>query len=75
MACTFKHVLIRLFLIIQEMSADVYSSLLKGLTMPDTGDISCYPVRVSAAGAITELVEVCCPQQILSLCNLSEAVF
>ncbi|KAI8561936.1 hypothetical protein RHMOL_Rhmol04G0380500 [Rhododendron molle] len=41
----------------EEMSADVYSSLLKGLTMPDTGDISCYPVRVSAAGAITELVE------------------
>ncbi|KAF7145239.1 hypothetical protein RHSIM_Rhsim04G0246500 [Rhododendron simsii] len=41
----------------EEMSADVYSSLLKGLTMPDMGDISCYPVRVSAAGAITELVE------------------
>lgn len=40
------------------MSADVYSSLLKALTSPDMGDISCYPVRVSAAGAIAELVEV-----------------
>ncbi|KAL6952985.1 hypothetical protein U1Q18_041395 [Sarracenia purpurea var. burkii] len=39
------------------MSADVYSSLLKALAMPDMGDITCYPVRVSAAGAITELVD------------------
>ncbi|KAL8100484.1 hypothetical protein AgCh_032661 [Apium graveolens] len=41
----------------EDMSADVYSSLLKALTLPDMGDISCYPVRVSAAGAIAELVE------------------
>lgn len=41
----------------EEMSADVYSSLLKALTIPDMGDISCYPVRMSAAGAIKELVE------------------
>lgn len=48
-----------LILLLQDMSADVYSSLLKALTLPDMGDISCYPVRVSAAGAIAELVEVC----------------
>ncbi|GMP76154.1 hypothetical protein CsSME_00032952 [Camellia sinensis var. sinensis] len=41
----------------EEMSADIYSSLVKAFSMPDMGDISCYPVRVSAAGAITELVE------------------
>ena len=58
-ASTSKQILTRLFSIIQELSTDVYSSLLKALTMPDMEDISCYPVRVSAAGAITELVEVC----------------
>lgn len=42
----------------QEMSADVYSSLLKALAMPDKEDTSCYPVRVSAAGAIATLLEV-----------------
>lgn len=42
----------------QEMSADVYCSLLNALNMPDNGDTSCYPVRVSAAGAIAELLEV-----------------
>lgn len=42
----------------QDMSSDVYSSLLKALASPNVGDISCYPVRVSAAGAIAELVEV-----------------
>nr|XP_043608591.1 importin beta-like SAD2 homolog [Erigeron canadensis] len=41
----------------EEMSSDVYSSLLKALMMVDTEDISCYPVRVSAAGAIAQLVE------------------
>ena len=40
------------------MSAVIYTSLLKALTMPDTEDTSCYPVRVSAAGAIMELLEV-----------------
>jgi hypothetical protein len=40
------------------MSADVYSSLLKALAMPDKEDTSCYPVRVSAAGAIAKLLEV-----------------
>ncbi|XP_071706756.1 importin beta SMX1 [Rutidosis leptorrhynchoides] len=41
----------------EEMSSDVYTSLLKALTMVDTEDISCYPVRVSAAGAIAQLAE------------------
>ncbi|XP_052204789.1 uncharacterized protein LOC127809769 isoform X3 [Diospyros lotus] len=41
----------------EEMRADVYSSLLTALTMPDMGHISCYPVRVSAVGAIAELIE------------------
>lgn len=41
----------------EEMTADVYTSLLKALTMEDTDDISCYPVRISAAGAIAQLVE------------------
>ncbi|XP_077240476.1 ARM repeat superfamily protein isoform X2 [Tasmannia lanceolata] len=41
----------------QEMSADIYCSLLKALAMSDIGDISCYPVRASAAGAIAELLE------------------
>ncbi|KAM0046778.1 putative armadillo-like helical protein [Helianthus debilis subsp. tardiflorus] len=40
----------------QEMSSDVYSSLLKALVMEDT-DISWYPVRVSAAAAIAQLAE------------------
>ncbi|KAK1315907.1 hypothetical protein QJS10_CPA05g00115 [Acorus calamus] len=40
-----------------EMSADIYYSLLKALTMPDLGDVSCYPVRASAAGAVAELVQ------------------
>ncbi|KAF5191926.1 importin beta-like SAD2-like protein, partial [Thalictrum thalictroides] len=41
----------------EEISADIYSSLLKALVMPDVEDISCYPVRASAAGAIIELLE------------------
>lgn len=41
----------------EEMSSDIYTSLLKALTMEDMDDISCYPVRVSAAGAIAQLVE------------------
>ncbi|KAF8401236.1 hypothetical protein HHK36_012168 [Tetracentron sinense] len=41
----------------QEMSADIYSSLLKALAIGDMGDISCYPVRASAAGAIAALLE------------------
>ncbi|XP_010270925.1 PREDICTED: importin beta-like SAD2 homolog isoform X1 [Nelumbo nucifera] len=41
----------------QEMSTEVYSSLLKTLAMSDLGDISCYPVRASAAGAIADLLE------------------
>ena len=40
------------------MSADVYSALLKALAIPDIGDVSCYPVRASAAGAIAGLLEV-----------------
>ncbi|KAJ0034879.1 hypothetical protein Pint_24242 [Pistacia integerrima] len=41
----------------EDMSADIYSSLLKALTMPDKGDTSFYPVRVSAAGAIIGILE------------------
>lgn len=42
----------------QDMCADIYSSLLKALEMPDNEDTSYHPVRVSAAGAIMELLEV-----------------
>ncbi|GAV71639.1 hypothetical protein CFOL_v3_15129 [Cephalotus follicularis] len=41
----------------EDMNAIVYSSLLKALVMPDKGDTSCYPVRVSAAAAISGLLE------------------
>ncbi|KAL6190783.1 hypothetical protein ACLB2K_037177 [Fragaria x ananassa] len=41
----------------EDMSADVYSSLLKALAMPDSRDTSCYPVRVSAAAAIITLLD------------------
>ncbi|KAL2534882.1 ARM repeat superfamily protein [Abeliophyllum distichum] len=41
----------------EEMSADIYTSLLKVLTMPDTDKLSCFPVRASSAGAIAKLVE------------------
>ncbi|XP_019464240.1 PREDICTED: importin beta-like SAD2 homolog isoform X1 [Lupinus angustifolius] len=41
----------------EDMSADVYSQLLMALVMPDQQDTSCYPVRVSAAGAITTLLD------------------
>jgi len=40
------------------VSADIYSSLMKALVMPDVGDFNCYPVHASAAGAIAELLEV-----------------
>ncbi|KAK7388057.1 hypothetical protein VNO78_22860 [Psophocarpus tetragonolobus] len=41
----------------EEMSTDVYSQLLMALVMPDMQGPSCYPVRVSAAGAITTLLD------------------
>ncbi|KAL2338903.1 hypothetical protein Fmac_013349 [Flemingia macrophylla] len=41
----------------EEMSTDVYSQLLMALVMPDKQEPSCYPVRVSAAGAITTLLD------------------
>ncbi|BAB02737.1 unnamed protein product [Arabidopsis thaliana] len=41
----------------EEMNADVFSSLLKALAMPDQVEISCYPVRFSAAGGIGSLLE------------------
>ncbi|KAF7836882.1 importin beta-like SAD2-like protein isoform X1 [Senna tora] len=41
----------------EEMSADVYSHLLRALVMLDKQDTSCYPVRVSAAGAIATLID------------------
>ncbi|XP_009804028.1 importin beta-like SAD2 homolog isoform X3 [Nicotiana sylvestris] len=39
------------------MSADIYSSLVKALAMSDIRGVSCYPVRVTAAAAIAQLVE------------------
>ncbi|KAM7257151.1 hypothetical protein ACFE04_012892 [Oxalis oulophora] len=41
----------------EDMGGIVYSSLLMALAMPDVEDTSCYPVRVSAAGAISQLLE------------------
>ncbi|KAG9144523.1 hypothetical protein Leryth_010748 [Lithospermum erythrorhizon] len=41
----------------EDMSVDIYSSLMKALGMPDMADTSCYPVRISASGAISQLVE------------------
>ncbi|KAG9459904.1 hypothetical protein H6P81_004412 [Aristolochia fimbriata] len=41
----------------EEMRGDIYSALLQSLTMPDAGPYSCYPVRVSAGGAIAALLE------------------
>lgn len=38
------------------MVANIYNSLTKSLTMYDDGDFNYYPIRVSAAGAITELI-------------------
>lgn len=43
---------------LQDMIADVYSALLEALTKPDCEDVSCYPVRASAAGAMIKLLEV-----------------
>ncbi|XP_020573467.1 uncharacterized protein LOC110019929 isoform X4 [Phalaenopsis equestris] len=40
----------------QALSANIYNSLTKTLTWSDDGDFNYYPVRVSAAGAITELI-------------------
>jgi len=40
------------------MCTDVYSQLLMALVMPDRQEPSCYPVRVSAAGAISTLLDV-----------------
>lgn len=40
------------------MSTNIYHSLMKALTMEDFDELSCYPVRASASGAITELIEV-----------------
>ncbi|KAF3778011.1 Importin beta-like SAD2-like protein [Nymphaea thermarum] len=41
----------------QKMNADIYNVLLKAMVMPDEDDINCYPVRMSAAAAIGELLE------------------
>ena len=57
------------------MSADVYSSLLKALVMADIGDTSCYPVRVSAAGAIMELLEVILEAHVLCWTLLTEVIW
>lgn len=44
----------------------MYSSLLKALVMPDNEDTSCYPVRISAAGAIAVLLDV--SPSVISIC-------
>ncbi|XP_038874632.1 importin beta-like SAD2 homolog isoform X2 [Benincasa hispida] len=41
----------------EEICAEIYSSLVKALSMPDKEEVSFYPVRVSAAGAIAKLLE------------------
>ncbi|KAL2922277.1 Importin beta-like SAD2 [Bienertia sinuspersici] len=41
----------------EDMNSDVYSALLKALMIPDCEDVSCYPVRTSAAGAMVKLLE------------------
>ncbi|XP_020226880.1 importin beta-like SAD2 [Cajanus cajan] len=52
----------------EEMSTDVYSQMLMALVMPDKQEPSCYPVRVSAAGAITTLLDNdCMPPDFLPL--------
>jgi hypothetical protein len=40
------------------MSTDIYNSLMKALSMEDSEDLNCSPVRASASGAIVELIEV-----------------
>ena len=40
------------------MEAEVYPTLLKALTIPDCENVSCYPVRASAAGAMMKLLDV-----------------
>lgn len=42
----------------QELNDDVYNALLKSLLAPDAGDISWRLVRLSAAGALTSLLQV-----------------
>uniref|UniRef100_A0ACD6AN67 Uncharacterized protein n=1 Tax=Avena sativa TaxID=4498 RepID=A0ACD6AN67_AVESA len=41
----------------EAMSTDIYNSLMKALSMEDVDDLTCYPVRASASGAIAELIE------------------
>ncbi|XP_051180407.1 uncharacterized protein [Lolium perenne] len=41
----------------EAMSTDIYNSLMKALSMEDAEDLTCYPVRASASGAIAELIE------------------
>lgn len=53
-----RHPILSLKFCFQDISADVYSSLLKALQMLDKGDTSCYPVRASGAGAIIGLLDV-----------------
>uniref|UniRef100_A0A0D9XVL2 Importin N-terminal domain-containing protein n=1 Tax=Leersia perrieri TaxID=77586 RepID=A0A0D9XVL2_9ORYZ len=41
----------------EAMSTNIYHSLMKALTMEDFDELTCYPVRASASGAIAELIE------------------
>ncbi|VAH92253.1 unnamed protein product [Triticum turgidum subsp. durum] len=41
----------------EAMCTDIYNSLMKALSMEDAEDVTCYPVRASASGAIAELIE------------------
>lgn len=45
-------------LLIQEVCEEVYSTLLKALLAPNAGDVSWRPVRASAAGALSSLLQV-----------------
>ncbi|KAJ3687433.1 hypothetical protein LUZ61_016597 [Rhynchospora tenuis] len=41
----------------QAMSEDIYNALTKALIAPDAEEISCYPIRASAAGALANLLD------------------
>ncbi|KAL5204923.1 hypothetical protein ABZP36_009794 [Zizania latifolia] len=41
----------------EALSTNIYHSLMKALTMEDFDELTCYPVRASASGAIAELIE------------------
>ncbi|KAG6548716.1 hypothetical protein Mapa_009871 [Marchantia paleacea] len=42
----------------EELNEDIYNALLKALLAPNVGDVSWRPVRASAAGALSTLLQV-----------------